>query len=137
MKNNFAIVVFSAFGFISMACFNNVHAWPLLFPFIGGIVAMTINKSKAMRRSYGYILQYGFYGALLVCILAIPVIWFLAKDAFRQRITDMGYTVNNESFLQAAGTAIFSLGIIFFITYLLGTAIIALFSKRKNNIVQK
>lgn len=131
MNLSFKFAIVSAVGFITMAIFNYVQAWPLLFPLIGGLAAMASNKSATHYKGYGTILLYGFYATLLVMLIAMPLMWFKAKDAILQQVNEMGYKGSGASFAEVASIIILSMGVLFFVAYLVGTAFGAIFPSKK------
>ena len=132
MKSSFLLAAIAGIGFIILAALENVHSWPLAFPFLAGIIAMMVNKSRETPRRYATVLRGGFYASVLVFIIMVPVIWFLDKEMVKQALKDAGINDSPNSLLYSAGVAL-SLSSAFFIAYLVGTALGTLFPPKKSN----
>lgn len=127
MKSPLLIAFLSGIAFVALASFKNVGSWPLLFPFAAGIAVMTINKKAVFKKNYRSMLLYGFYAALLVTIASMLSLWFIAREILEEKVADIGYKFSGFSLLVIVSI---SLALLFFLTYLLGTAIGAIFRYR-------
>ncbi len=132
MKSVNLLAILSAIGFVAVASFDNVHAWPLIFPLVGGIAVMFANRSNAGQEGYSNVFKSALLASVITMILSFLSIWFLAKESISKALEDAGYPLTGNTLSSVAIISIV-LGIIFLISYLLGTAVGALFTKRKHD----
>ncbi|HZH32565.1 MAG TPA: hypothetical protein VEY11_17505 [Pyrinomonadaceae bacterium] len=117
--------------FLGNALINYSRAWPLLWPLLGGALAVYL-ASRHMPLGFGGALKVGaragFIGGLFVLIIGTPVHWVIAKDALQQRAMEANLPLDGV-LLVAALTAFLGLLNVVFAT--IGSAVAApIFARR-------
>lgn len=126
MKPSQILAFAAAIAFVLHASCNDVHSWPLVWPFLAGIVAVVAGRRNASYRYRG-IIRNGLWASLLVFILATLSGMIISGDAITrhfQQFNDPPQTNPSLFFAVALITAVF------FASWMFGSGIAAVTTKQ-------
>ncbi len=132
-KNKWIIVNGLLLGsfFLAHAQFNYSRAWPLIWPFLGGIwTVYQYSKHTSITFKEGVRLgvKAGAVGAILVFLVGTPIHWFRTRNVIDETPILLAYPLDGPWLIVAVTAAI---ALSCFVVTLLGSILAAPITQRK------
>jgi hypothetical protein len=127
MRRSFLISFLSAFAFSVHALFNDSHSWPLLWPLIGGVLAVTISRRHGSYR-YSSIVQSGVMAGLLAWLICFFAGLIISEDTITHYYNEFNDPARTHPSLMFASAA---MGLTFIAAWLFSSGVTTVVTKRK------